>query len=730
MSYDIVLVAYSSANFFLSLIIFFKSHRNQLSRFYFFCVNCLVFFGIAIALLQKLNGTVFYGIVLHAILFLYAIYPFLFIHFVVYLVRHKKIVKSLGTNIAIYVAGLFSYAMLLWDFIQKPVSDEGLITQSGSIFYLTWLSVFFAVGIAMLFEILGGFKERFKRANIFMVGSMFLLLILPGPFTDSIFLGLLRLDIESYFYLCTIALTIAVYFIFRHKIAFHPIYDALKSALSVMNDIFLITDGFFRIEMIRGKNVSEVFGYKEEDLIGLPLQNYIQRKEYLDEYRSSVIERKMRESYFDTDMVCRDGKRIPMNFSFTPIIVDEELTGFVSIGRDMTERKKLEAELIQAQKMESLGTLASGIAHDFNNLLQIMLLNTNSLERKLIEDSRITRIIDVNKDAIKRGSKLVQQILTFARKTDVQFESLQLGVIIEDLKKLLVETFPRTIIVEGSIDSTIPPIYADPNQLSQVLINLCVNARDAMPERGSILIKCEMVMGGDVKKIFSDAKEDRYVCLSLADTGSGMNENIRNRVFEPFFTTKETGKGTGLGLAVVYGIVTAHKGFIDVKSSVGVGTTFYIYLPVIDHEQTVSDKYTEPQEAIPRGSETILFVGDEDAILQSVSVLLKGYGYKIITAMDGYKALEAFQKHRSKISLIIMDIGLPKKSGWEVYQEIRAIDNNIKVIIASGYLDPKIKSEKLMVAVNGIISKPYDPDQMLRTIRKVLNEETRVYEKD
>jgi len=210
----------------------------------------------------------------------------------------------------------------------------------------------------------------------------------------------------------------------------------------------------------------------------------------------------------------------------------------------------------------------------------------------------------------------------------------------------------------------------------------------------------------------------------MTDTGSGMSENVRSRVFEPFFTTKEKGKGTGLGLAVVYGIVTAHKGFIDVKSSVGVGTTFYIYLPVMEHEQIPSEKYTESQETISRGSETILLVEDEDTILQSISALLKGYGYKIITAIDGQIALKAFQEHRSEISLIIMDIGLPKKSGWEAFQEIRAIDNNIKVLIATGYLDPTIKSEKLMGTVNGFISKPYDPDQMLRTIRKVLNEET------
>jgi len=490
-----------------------------------------------------------------------------------------------------------------------------------------------------------------------------------------------------------------------------------------MNDIFIMMDDAFRIEVIRGKTVSATLGYKEQELIGEPLQKFIVQKEYLDEYKNLVKRKKMQETSFDADFICRDGKNFPINFSFTPLIVQDELAGFITIGRDMTERKQLEEELRQAQKMESLGTLAGGIAHDFNNILQIMLVNTSSMKRLAPNDEKVTQIIDINTSAIKRGSKLVQQILMFARKSEPQFTPLDMTVIIEDIIKFLSGTFSKNIRFAVGMDQQLPHILGDANHINQVFMNLCVNARDAMDGNGALSFKGTTLMGWELQKRFSAAKEERYICISVTDTGHGMDEQTRRRIFEPFFTTKELGKGTGLGLAVVHGIITNHKGFIDVKSDIGLGTTFYIYFPVAVDSQKTLDVPTELLIDLPRGTETILFVEDEKIISQAISAMITTQGYTVLTAVDGFEAVEIFRKMKDKIDLVIMDVGLPKMSGWDVFREMKKEKDNIKVIISSGYLDPAIKSEKILAGIKEFIQKPYDPNQILRSARKVLDME-------
>lgn len=721
LSYFSVSVAYSIANFLLALVIISKTRKYQIAHFYFFLVSCLILFGALTIVLTKAPDLKFAQTLESIILFLYALFPFFFIHFITLFVRSKEIIKSKKLPYAIYAVGLFSYTVLLLGFIPKPVTPENVISQSGYIFYVTWMSVLFAIGIALLFDISRDFRQRLWKAD-FIVGSfVVLLLILPGPFTESLFFGVFHLSAEWYFYLCTFALLLAVYFIFRHKISSNPLYDSFKAALNVMNDIFIMMDETFKIELIRGKTVNAKLGYSEKELLGLPLQKYLVQKEYLDEYKTFVQRKKMQESSFDADFICKDGKHFPLNFSFTPLIVQDELAGFLTIGRDMTDRKQLEEELRQAQKMESLGTLAGGIAHDFNNILQIMMVNTSSLRRMAPNDEKVTQVIDINTSAIKRGSKLVQQILMFARKSEPQFTPLEMNAVIDEIVKFLSGTFPKNIRFNVEMDTQIPHILGDANQLNQVFMNLCVNARDAMDGNGALSFKGSVIMGWDLKKRFPAAKDERYVCVSVTDTGQGMDEQTRRRIFEPFFTTKEPGKGTGLGLAVVHGIITNHKGFIDVKSDIGIGTTFYVYFPVAVDSQKTIDLPTELLTDLPRGTETILLVEDEKIISQALAGMISAQGYSVITAEDGLEAVETFQKMKDKIDLVIMDVGLPHLSGWDVYREMKKEKNNIKVIISSGYLDPAIKSEKILAGIKEFISKPYDPNQILRTARKVLD---------
>lgn len=721
MLYFPVSVAYTAANFILATIIIIKSQKNQISRFYFFCVNCLVIFGLASYLVTQSEDALFVDLFKHIALFIYALFPFFFIHFITFFIRQKDIIRSVTVNTSIYVAGLFSYTMLLLGFIPQPITEIGVLAQSSYIFYITWMSVFFSIGVAMLFEISRNFRHKIWKANIIFVTFALLILILPGPFTDSVFFGILRLNVEWYFYLCTFAILITVYFIFRHKININPVSDALKSALEVMNDIFITTDKDFHIEMMRGKTIKDILGYAETDLIGKSLKEVIDNKEYLEKYRSFVEQKKMKESNFDADIICKNGNRVPINFSFSPLFVGEELDGFVSVGRDMSAHKQLENELRHSQKMESIGTLAGGIAHDFNNILQILLVNTSSMRRAYNDKEKIEQIADINTGAIKRGSRLVQQILTFARKAEVLFEPVDSVQLIQDITKMLTETFPRTIKFSLRLTPELPPILGDHNQLNQVIMNLCVNARDAMPDGGTISIQTEIGQGWEVRKKFPEAEADLFVCIRVTDTGTGMDANTRERIFEPFFTTKEQGKGTGLGLAVVYGIVSSHKGFIEVASDVGVGTTFTLLLPASKDEVSISIPESTSTTNLPRGDETLLVVEDEDTLLQTITALLSGHGYKIISARDGFEAIEMFKKHKNDIDLIILDIGLPKLSGWDALAQIKEGTDDLKVIVSSGYLDPKLKSEKLGDGVSEYILKPYDPQQILLSIRRVLD---------
>lgn len=721
MLYFPVSVAYTAANIVLASIIIIKASKNQVIRFYFFCVVALITYGVASYAAMSTDSAGLASIAKNTALFLYALFPFFFIHFITFFVRQKEILKSLPLNGAIYFAGLFSYTMLLLGYIPQPITEGGVITQSSYIFYLTWMSVFFSIGVAMLFEISRDFRQKMWKANIIFITFALLILILPGPFTDSLFLGVLKLNLESYFYLCTFAILVAVYFIFRHKINFNPVSDALKSALEVMNDIFITTNKDFQIEMIRGKTIRELLGYSEKDLVGKSLVGIIDNEEYLEKYRTFVMQKKMKESNFDANIVSSDGRKIPINFSFTPLFVGEELDGFVSIGRDMTAHKQLEEELRHSQKMESLGTLAGGIAHDFNNILQILLVNTSTLKRALHDPEKMNQIAEINTTAIKRGSRLVQQILTFARKTDITFEAVNANALLQEMSKMLTETFPKTIRFSLNLSPGLPPILADHGQLNQVIMNLCVNARDAMPNGGTISVETEAIHGWELKKKYAEASEGRYVCIRTVDTGAGMDPRTRERIFEPFFTTKEQGKGTGLGLSVVYGIISGHRGFIEVASDLGVGTTFSLYLPAAEEAVVAAVRSTPAPAEMPRGRETLLIVEDEDTLLQTITALLKGYGYNIIVARDGFEAIDIFKKHRNEIDLIILDIGLPKLSGWDALAQIKMDAGELKVIVSSGYLDPKLKFEKLGEGVSEYIQKPYDPHQILQSIRRVLD---------
>jgi PAS domain S-box-containing protein len=392
----------------------------------------------------------------------------------------------------------------------------------------------------------------------------------------------------------------------------------------------------------------------------------------------------------------------------------------LEVFQDITEQKKLQQELTQSQKMLSIGTLAGGIAHDFNNILAIILGYSSILHSMKDNPEKFSYAVSAIKQAVDRGAGLVRQILTFARKTEIAFEPMVIPDLVRELVSMLEQTFPKIITFTIEIEPELPLINADHTQIHQILLNLCVNARDAMPKGGVITIKVHTAMGGKLHERFPEANKGGYICITVSDTGIGMDETTRDRIFDPFFTTKEKGKGTGLGLSVVYGVVQAHHGFVDVESAVGSGTIFRLYLPVPNEIITAVDA-VNGKEKVHGGTETILIVEDEDLLLEMIQLLLETHGYTVLTAKDGMEAVNVYTKHAREIALVISDMGLPKLSGEHEFKTIKEINPAVKMILASGYFEPEIKATLESAGVLGFLQKPYVIEEVLAKIRTALD---------
>jgi len=391
---------------------------------------------------------------------------------------------------------------------------------------------------------------------------------------------------------------------------------------------------------------------------------------------------------------------------------------------DDTKRHRLERELIQSQKLESLGILAGGIAHDFNNILGILMGHVSLLVRVQDDPELHKTSLDAIDTALKRGSGLVRQLLTFARKTDSQFDSVFINDTVKELLKLLRETLPKSIESVAEFGSQIPAIFADAGQLHQVLLNLCVNARDAMPAGGKLRIRTTVVEAREILQRFSQAASEKYVAIEVQDTGTGMDEATKTRIFEPFFTTKETGKGTGLGLAVAFGVIQTHKGFIDVQSELGKGTTFRVYLPIEAHQPEKKSVVKVKFEDSPSGTETILFVEDEPLLYETSQIALVSKGYKVLYAKNGLEAIEMYRNHYSEIQLVLTDMDLPKLGGEQLVRELLEINPKLKIIFASGYVEPEVKAKVLASGAKAFLPKPYEPATLLAKVREILDSQT------
>ncbi len=420
----------------------------------------------------------------------------------------------------------------------------------------------------------------------------------------------------------------------------------------------------------------------------------------------------------------KDGSLREFETTISPIRDDSgAIVNFVSVNRDVTQEVALEAQLLQAQKMEAVGTLAGGIAHDFNNLLQVIQGYTEVLLHDTNHEQSGYEPLKKIHGSAKRGAELTSQLLTFSRKVQSERRPLDLNQEVEQVKNLLERTIPKMIEIELYLSKTDAIVSADPVQVEQALMNLAVNAMDAMPEGGKIILETEKaVLDEQFCKVHLGAKPGEYVLLSISDTGHGMDKEILDHVFEPFYTTKEVGKGTGLGLAMVYGIVKTHEGYILCYSELDSGTTFKIYLPALVQSGHWREA-GEGDDQLKGGDETILLVDDEKYIRELGVELLTDVGYEVFTATDGEGALQLYRKEQQRIDLVILDLVIPGMGGKKCYEEILKINPQAKILIVSGYSVNGPGKEAMEAGAKGFVGKPFDVSHMLETVRDILDED-------
>ncbi len=425
----------------------------------------------------------------------------------------------------------------------------------------------------------------------------------------------------------------------------------------------------------------------------------------------------------ELEMIRRDGTRLPVRMNIVAEFDEQgSYRGCRATVRDITEQKTLERQLLQAQKLEAVGALAGGIAHDFNNLLTGMLGFTELALRELGPKDPRTELLRNVLTLGQRGARLVRQLLSFSRRMEAHRTVLDPREFLTEMVGLLRHILPETIAIRLDVSERVGNLEADPVQLQQVIMNLAVNARDAMPEGGTLTISCASVTLAQpgTPPLPPDAPPGRYLRLSVADTGIGMSPEVQARIFEPFFTTKEVGKGSGLGLSVVYGIVRAHGGFLTVQSALGQGSRFDIYLPITERS---ASREEEAMVRPPRGTnQLILLADDEPVLLDLEEKVLRTHGYRVLKARNGREALKLYEEHRSEVALIVLDALMPEVTGIEAARCILERDATARILLVTGYNPEEGGLKGIHLTNTHFLQKPYTPRQLLETIGRILSE--------
>lgn len=494
--------------------------------------------------------------------------------------------------------------------------------------------------------------------------------------------------------------------------------------LDIASDAITVRDLEHRI-LFWSKGAERIYGWQSGEAVGKRVTELLfdsGSPEFIEAHR---ILNELGEYKGEMQQATKGGKSIIVECRLTLVTGDDgSPKSILAVTSDITEKKRFEAQFLRAQRMESIGTLAGGIAHDLNNVLQPILMALQIL-RMRFPDEKSQRLIDTLESSTERGSNLVRQVLSFARGQEGERTILQVKHIAHEIERMVKEAFPKSIDFRTNFPRDLWNVMGDFTQLHQVLMNLCVNARDAMPEGGTLEISGEnLIIDESYARMNVDARTGPYIVVSVADNGEGIPPSIIDKIFEPFFTTKDPGKGTGLGLSTSFGIVKDHGGFIHVYSEPGKGTTFRLYLPAVETSETKS-LVERLSEDVPLGrGETVLVVDDEASIREITRSTLETYGYKALTACDGAEAVSIYSIHRDEVKVIIMDMTMPIMDGQMSIRALRRIDPNVRVIFVSGFKEASKLAEAYTRETDVFLSKPFTAEVLLKTLRDVITRKT------
>lgn len=491
------------------------------------------------------------------------------------------------------------------------------------------------------------------------------------------------------------------------------------SLLEKAQDAIIVCDLNYHV-IFWNKGAERIYGRSIDEALGRPFNEVVvgSGPERILEIRREF--ERHDEHRFEERQFKKDGTSLVVESRWTLVRDDHEQPDYILvINTDVSEKRRTEEQLFRAQRLESIGTLAGGIAHDLNNILSPILMSVGMLKLRN-PDAETAKWLDMIEKNTQRGSSLVQQVLTFARGLKGERVAVQVRHIVKDLIKVLSETLPKNIEVKSDVPADLPVISADPTQIHQVLMNLSINARDAMPEGGMLSIEANRVnIDDNYARMSLDAVPGEHIVIAVSDTGLGMPPDVKKQIFDPFFTTKDIGRGTGLGLSTVLTIVKSHGGFINVYSEPGKGSRFSIYFPVADTAAIEESSTTTFDELAGKG-ELVIVVDDEEYIRDVTKATLEKFGYRVLTAADGTEGLALFAQHGAETAAVIADVAMPYMDGPSMVRAMRKMDPNLKMIMMSGLMNENQRSEIETLGITSVLSKPFTAENLLEELKKIL----------
>lgn len=492
--------------------------------------------------------------------------------------------------------------------------------------------------------------------------------------------------------------------------------------LDKASDAIIVIDLQHRIQFWNG-SAEKLFGWSAEEALNSDVRQRFYRSVPLHLYELSMDVAKTRGEWSgEIELRSKNGEVISI-FSRWTLVRDDagNAKSILIVDSDITENKRLEAQFLRAQRMEILGVLAGGIAHDLNNILNPIVVSIEGLRKKVVDESS-RRIVSTIESSARRGVTIVRQMLAFARGTGGKRDFLKPSYLIREMFSIASESFPRSIRTELNFAPDLWPVFGDATQLHQVLLNLCINARDSMPEGGKLQISAEnLTLARDQRSGDQKPELGRYVVLRVKDTGTGIASDQLDRIFEPFYTTKEMGKGTGLGLSTAAGIVKNHNGHIEVTSELGKGSTFSVFLPAVEYDGHAPGETGSTASRSAKG-ELILLVDDEASVREIMSDVLRSHGYSVVTAVDGAEALLIFQQRKGEIKAVVTDMMMPAMNGVTLMQRLRKMNPELPIIATSGYWASALPEEWEQTVADRFLMKPSSSNELVNTVRKVLEE--------